>query len=914
MAAWVPAAAPQDRSDSATARRRWLLLCVAAVAATALYALLVGSGAGGPTATKHVANVGNTVMPLAAAAACISRAVQVARRTRAAWGFIGAGMLSWGLGQVCWTWFESIRGIPVPFPSSPDVGYLCMAPLVAVGLLLFPGAPQSPAQRARSVLDGLLIAVSMLLVSWILVIDPLLRAGEGGAGLTGIVILTYPINDVVIATVALYTLASLRRTGASLGSLVLVASGLITLVGADSGYAYLTLVSTYSSGTVLDAGWFGGFALVVLGARRPDAAPAASDAPVGSRPLGVLLPYVAVLVALAVSAVWLARHHGDPFISGFRSVLILLIVVRQVLTLLENRGLTRHLESRVAERTAELSASEQRFRALVQQSSDVVTVVDARGMVLYQSESVQRVFGYSAAVLAGRNIYAVFRPDAAARLAAAIRAAGARPNDTVTVELSVRHGDGHVRQAEITITNLQHDPNIGGFVLNSRDVSKSKQLQDQLVHDAHHDALTGLANRARFHEQVSEALRGSRRTDDVTVLFLDLDGFKEVNDSLGHAAGDQLLVQVADRLRAAVRDGDLVARFGGDEFAVLVRSIVASVDAQAVARRIVDELREPFALQTRDIHVHASIGVASAADAGDADQLMRNADLAMYQAKTAGGDGWTGYHPRMLSGLVQRLELEADLRLALDRNELSLHYQPTVDLTDSAVVGFEALIRWQHPTRGLVPPSDFIGIAEATGLITGIGRWVLTEACRQAVAWGAGDPACPLTMAVNVSVRQFERADLPAVVAEVLAETGMPAGQLCLEVTESVLMTDTEDNLAQLIRLKALGVHLAIDDFGTGYSSLAYLRRFPVDILKIDRSFVERLGADDDDAALVRTIVQLGQSLGMVTVAEGVEADEQRTALQRIGCDLAQGYYFARPLPAPQAGNLIEAVTVPAAA
>jgi diguanylate cyclase (GGDEF)-like protein/PAS domain S-box-containing protein len=728
------------------------------------------------------------------------------------------------------------------------------------------------------------------------------------------IILTYPINDVVIATVALYTLASLRRTGASLGSLVLVASGLITLVVADSGYAYLTLVSTYSSGTVLDAGWFGGFALVVLGACRPDAAPAASDAPVRSGPFGVLLPYVAVLLALAVSAVWLARHHGDAFISGSRSVLILLIVVRQVLTLLENRGLTRHLESRVAERTAELSASEQRFRALVQQSSDVVTVVDARGLVLYQSESVQRVFGYPAAVLAGRNIHTVFRPAAAARLAAAMRAVGASPNDTVTVELSVRHADGHVRQAEITITNLLNDPNIGGFVLNSRDVSKSKQLQDQLVHEAYHDALTGLANRARFHEQVTEALRGSRRTDDVTVLFLDLDGFKEVNDSLGHAAGDQLLVQVADRLRASVREGDLVARFGGDEFAVLIRSIVASVDAQAVARRIVDGLREPFALETRDIHVHASIGVASAADAGDADQLMRNADLAMYQAKTAGGDGWTCYHPRMLSGLVQRLELEADLRLALDRNELSLHYQPTVDLTDGAVVGFEALIRWQHPTRGVIPPIDFIGIAEATGLITGIGRWVLTEACRQAVAWGAGDPAQPLTMAVNVSVRQFERADLPAVVADVLAETGMPASQLCLEVTESVLMTDTEDNLAQLIRLKALGVHLAIDDFGTGYSSLAYLRRFPVDILKIDRSFVERLGADHDDAALVRTIVQLGRSLGMVTVAEGVEVHEQRTALQEIGCDLAQGYYFARPLPASEAGTLLTPATVPAAA
>jgi diguanylate cyclase (GGDEF)-like protein len=462
----------------------------------------------------------------------------------------------------------------------------------------------------------------------------------------------------------------------------------------------------------------------------------------------------------------------------------------------------------------------------------------------------------------------------------------------------------------MTITNLLGDPSVAGLVLNTRDISERKELQDQLVHEAYHDALTQLANRALFRERIGDALRKRTPEHDVTVLFLDLDGFKEVNDSLGHLAGDQLLVQVADRLRGSVRDGDVVARFGGDEFAVLVESPAGADDAESVARRIVEVLAEPFASETRDIHVQASIGLAGADLLGDietdgAEQLMRNADLAMYRAKSSGGNCYVMYDPAMLSGLVERLELEAALRLALERDELQLHYQPTVDLATNEVIGFEALARWLHPERGMIQPIDFIPIAEATGLIVPLGRWVLREACRQAVEWSTGDAARPVKMAVNVSVRQFDRTDLAEVVAGILAETGMPAGQLCLEMTESVLMTDTDDNLEQLVRLKALGVTLAIDDFGTGYSSLAYLRRFPVDTLKIDRSFVERLGALTDDTALADTIVQLGKSLGMATVAEGIEEFGQLAALREMGCHFAQGYYFSRPVPAAEAGRLL---------
>jgi EAL domain-containing protein (putative c-di-GMP-specific phosphodiesterase class I) len=323
-------------------------------------------------------------------------------------------------------------------------------------------------------------------------------------------------------------------------------------------------------------------------------------------------------------------------------------------------------------------------------------------------------------------------------------------------------------------------------------------------------------------------------------------------------------------------------------------------DAEQTAVGVLAALAEPFRVDGRELHVGAAVGIADAAGAGDIEQLLRNADLAMYRAKDAGGGGYATYRPEMHDALVSRLELAADLRLALERDELVLHYQPTVDLRTGEIIGFEALVRWHHPVRGMVPPLEFIGVAESTGLIVPLGRWVLTQACRQSVTWDR-----PVKMAVNVSVRQFEAGDLAETVAEVLAETGMPADRLCLEMTESVLLNDTDENLSRIVGLKALGVLIAMDDFGTGYSSLAYLRRFPMDVLKVDRSFVSRLGGESEDEALVRTIIRLGQRFGMATVAEGIEDEVQLRLLREMGCDQAQGYLLSRPLPAAEATELL---------
>ena len=442
---------------------------------------------------------------------------------------------------------------------------------------------------------------------------------------------------------------------------------------------------------------------------------------------------------------------------------------------------------------------------------------------------------------------------------------------------------------------------------NRRLVAQRDAERAQLAYQAFHDPLTDLANRVLFRDRVEHALAQAPRSPGrAAVLLIDLDGFKAVNDTLGHQAGDALLRGVAARILNATRGCDTVARLGGDEFAVLLERVTGDSDALVVAGRILTSLAQALTVGPHELVIGASIGVANARDGDGAEELLRNADVAMYRAKARGRGAYEVFVPEMYETLRDRVALEGDLRQALDRGEFRLVYQPILDLHTKRVVGVEALMRWQHPARGAIPPAAFIPLAEESGLIVPLGRWVLGEACGQAAAWrrAMGD-AAPY-VAVNISGRQLQSPELGADVATALADAGLVPEALLLEITEGVLMHDTHVRLRRLQDLKAVGVRLAVDDFGTGYSSLAYLQRFPVDVLKIDKVFVDGVARGDSGAALTRTIIALGETLGLRTVAEGIEQAEQHAALRALGCGLGQGYLFARPLEPSDLSALLE--------
>jgi diguanylate cyclase (GGDEF)-like protein/PAS domain S-box-containing protein len=563
--------------------------------------------------------------------------------------------------------------------------------------------------------------------------------------------------------------------------------------------------------------------------------------------------------------------------------------------------------------------SEERFAALVRHSSDLITVLTADGVVAYQSPSIRNVLGHAPEDVVGRPFVDLLDDGDSSALGRLV-ADGA---GVATIECALRHSDGGVRQFEVQYTNLLDEEHIQGIVLNGRDISERKALAEQLSHQAFHDPLTGLANRALFAERVRHALARHRREhQSLAVLFFDLDDFKTINDSLGHAAGDEVLLEVGKRLSTGLRASDTAARFGGDEFAVLLETIGSEPEVADTAQRLIEELAAPFVVAEKELSLRSSLGIAVVtADADamvNAEDLIRNADAAMYIAKRDGKGSYRMFEPAMHQSVLARLELRGDLERALAEGQFELHYQPLVRLTDARVVGFEALLRWNHPERGMVPPDEFIPFAEETGLIVPIGRWVVREGCRQAVALREAAPdAPPFGMSVNLSVKQLQHPQVVADVKAALADSGLDPGRLTLEITETVVMTDTDVAMARLRELKALGVRLAMDDFGTGYSSLSYLHSFPVDVLKMDRSFL-RPGTSVESDNLASAVIAIGANLELQVVAEGIEDGKQWTSLRDLGCDIGQGFHFARPMDAPDAAEylrrLAPAADVPAPA
>jgi diguanylate cyclase (GGDEF)-like protein/PAS domain S-box-containing protein len=556
--------------------------------------------------------------------------------------------------------------------------------------------------------------------------------------------------------------------------------------------------------------------------------------------------------------------------------------------------------------------AEERLEALLEGASDVVLVLDQEGEVLYASAPVERMLGLPADALAGMSVAALLSEQTARETLAVLGRLADTPGGAQALEWRLVRRDGVRLDAEANVVNQLHHPRVSGFVVNVRDVSAGKALEEELRHRAFHDPLTGLPNRELLELRTAHALELlASRDQRVALLFLDLDDFKYVNDSLGHEAGDQLLKEVSQRLASGLRSADTLARLGGDEFAVLIEDVTSLGHVSELAERLLQSLEPVIELRGRPTYVHASIGIALSEEADRREntsewgaELLRNADTAMYEAKRHGKNCFAMFETSLHRAALRRLDEKASLQQALARREFVLHYQPIVALQDGGIAGMEALVRWEHPERGLVPPLDFVPLAEETGLIVPLGCWVLQEACRQAARWSAERPGERLPMSVNVSGKQLQQPSFVDDVRRALTASGLAPQTLVLEITESALIEDTDANLDRLHELRELGVRLAIDDFGTGYSALSYLRRFPVDMIKIDRSFVRSMSTPQE-AALVEGIITLARGLELPVVAEGIEEDGQLSALRELRCALGQGYLFARPLDASRATDLL---------
>ncbi|MGY1744005.1 putative bifunctional diguanylate cyclase/phosphodiesterase [Blastococcus sp. SYSU D00695] len=813
--------------------------------------------------------------------------------SRSAMRWIALGLTCYASGNLAWTLEHDVD--PDTVLGGGEVLYLASYVFLGLGLWRFAAARE----RTREVvlaggIDVLVVFVSGLALVWQLSLTSM-AADSGLTTATRLIWSLYPTLDaVLIGLVARLLVQRGRGEPAALavagGAAVWLAGDLAYLLGADAG-----MMNAW-----VDTGWMLGsllMALSTLPRRSPAPGPADARDVLLRSGLGRLTVCLSALIVPAgVEALNDAAGAEDVpgLLLATTGVLVVLVFVRASLLV---RG-------EAAARARVLS--QQRYSAaLAAHSSDAVAVVSRDGRLLSDPAGLPRVVQVPAAE--GADAGELLRLIGADPVEAhrAFRRALQAGGEVVDAELAFRRED-RSGWIGVRLVDLTDDPDVGGVVVHVTDISDRKRAEEALAHQAFHDALTGLANRALFADRVEQALlRGARGQGHAAVVFIDLDGFKGVNDTLGHPAGDALLREVAARLRAVVRAEDTVARLGGDEFAVLVeQASTGSGEAVATAERLLAALAEPVVLDGQSVTVSGSVGIAVADAGATGDSLIGDADIAMYAAKMSGRGRSVVFDAGMRASAVAARELEQELQGALAAGEFRLVYQPVIGLADDAVTGFEALLRWESPRLGSVSPACFVPVAEASGLIEEIGAWVLREACTAAAEWRAAHGR-ELTMAVNVSAVQLASPHLVQHITEALAASGLPASSLVIEVTETALVDDPERASECLAALRALGLRLALDDFGTGYSSLAHLRQFTVDVLKIDRSFVATIGGDGVMPPIVRGMIDLGRTLGLEIVAEGVETEVQRQLLVEGHCDLAQGYLFARPLEAADASLLL---------
>lgn len=811
---------------------------------------------------------------------------------RRPWHYIATGLICWVLGDTMYD--LASFGVLALSDAFYTAGYVAVA-FAAVILLRDRDVRRGTDNR----IEAAMVSTASLVGVWLFVVEPQLQQA-GAATSTRLISGLYP----TLSALLLFLLVRVALTGRPNPSAMLLAGGIMLGLVADTAYAFIQQTGAYDQleHLLLDVGWLSMYALIAAAAVHPSMRLLGAQLP-DHTTLGMGKLYVAVGSLAAIPAMFVLAAIVDLQPSTASIVIAGATIVPLVLW----RFVRLHRE---LDRThSELVSRERYYRLLALHASDVFLVIDERGIVADASASATSMFAQAVGLLVGKPFDQL--------LVEADRNAGVSLLDTVidaasafaTQELRFQRGDGTHVWAEVRLTNLIHEPDVGGVVANIHNITARKHAELELERLALHDPLTGLANRTLLRDRIAHGLvRRERIGTDVGVIFCDLDGFKHVNDSLGHAAGDDLLREAAKLLASVTRPDDTVARLGGDEFAILLEGY-QELESHAVgtAERVREVLSAPIHIGGLDVVVTASLGITIASlDGGtNADDLLRDADTAMYAAKAAGRDHAMRYAPSMQRMSISRVELASDLRRALEHGEFVLHFQPIHEIASRRLVGMEALVRWRHASRGLLLPWRFIPLAEQTGIIVELGRWVIEQACRVAAKWPAGADGTPLHLNINLSPRQLRTPELISDIAQIVEQTGFDPTRLVLELTETALVSQPEAAATTLHEAKELGIRLAIDDFGAGFSSLNYLRQFPADILKIDRSYIGTIDSSHDVPALVRGFLELGRTLQLETVAEGIETSTQLDALTREGCRLGQGFLFAKALDPHEVDELL---------
>ncbi len=852
-------------------------------------------GLGGPTITHYVGLVSDLPAALVSIAIAAATARHSARGAlRSAWIALAAAQALYFIGTAIGvsSWLQGQD----PFPGPADIFYCAFYPALAAASLALIRAYAVRVAWVQLTLDATIFVVGFGAFFWFLVLRPVAASSEVDLLKQALSVGYLGLDCVLLLMLGVLLITS---TGPAGGRRVpaLLLGGFAATFLADILWSLAKVRGYYLPGGFQDVLYLSCYVPLAAAGREQMqvmSAPVRTPSP-RSDAFARSLPYAAMLAAFLV-LVYLAR--GD--IAGPATVMTM-IVFALTLLLMVRQSVAWRGAALVRERQA-ARLVEDRYASLIANAADVIMIVAADGTLRFASPAAERTLGLRPELILGQSLADLWAGEDAEKLRMFLAEVAATPAGTVgPVELRLERGSRRC-VLESVGSNLTQDPAVQGLALNFRDISERKALEEQLRQLAFHDPLTLLANRNLFRDRVQHALTLAHRGHScVAVMFLDLDNFKNINDSLGHDAGDRLLQAVAQRIVKTTRSSDTVARLGGDEFAVLVEGIASQDDVEHLADALVETLDLPFMLDGVGLHVEASIGVALSAAEGGAETLLSNADIAMYHAKAAGKNRYVTFQPQMQDMLQERLRLEADIGRALAQQEFFLEYQPIVDLATRSLLGVEALVRWRHPEAGVLMPARFIQVLEECGQVGKLGRWVLSQACRDFCAWRSGVAAgAGLRLAVNISGRHLQHGELVQDVAQALQESALEPHNLVIELTESTTMYNTDANLERFHRVKALGVRLAIDDFGTGYSSLSYLHRFPIDILKIDRSFVSRLTNSDNGPELARAVITLGETLGLETVAEGIELEPQVGALLALGCVAGQGFLFARAGPLEQ--------------